>query len=263
MKRNSKKSYGFSLIELLVVITIIVILATMLFPLFEKIKERARATVCSNNLRQLGMALIMYMNDWEGCLNLNSGEIYNSDQNTFYPNYWYYLLYPKYVKSPESFGCPTVTGKYTIPEEAPGTVYRTYLMVAYLCDGPKRKKIMNYTQHDKIVLLTDSKIMIRLIPPPPFNPLNLPGQSDRYHVRGYASYGNWYTTKLGVSYRGLHGASGFATDPNNFWYTVFLDGHFDIVKATDYTYVVVKDDRESATYSNPNGKAIINPIDYK
>ena len=60
--------YGFTLIELLVVVAIIGILASMLLPVFLTARERARQTTCLNNLMQLGKAVRMYADEWEGCL---------------------------------------------------------------------------------------------------------------------------------------------------------------------------------------------------
>ena len=60
------KRRAFTLIELLVVIAIISILAAILFPVFQGIRENARRTVCLSNMRQIGLAASMYVQDQDG-----------------------------------------------------------------------------------------------------------------------------------------------------------------------------------------------------
>lgn len=56
---------GFTLIELLVVIAIIAILAAILFPVFAAAKEKGRSVTCLNNVKQLGIGISAYLDDWK------------------------------------------------------------------------------------------------------------------------------------------------------------------------------------------------------
>jgi prepilin-type N-terminal cleavage/methylation domain-containing protein/prepilin-type processing-associated H-X9-DG protein len=62
---NVYKKQGFTLIELLVVIAIIAILAAILFPVFAKVREKARQTSCLSNEKQLGLSLMQYTQDYD------------------------------------------------------------------------------------------------------------------------------------------------------------------------------------------------------
>src|SRR5579863_3850625 len=63
-----RRRTGFTLIELLVVIAIIAILAAILFPVFAKARSQARKTVGLSNLKELGLATMMYVQDYDETL---------------------------------------------------------------------------------------------------------------------------------------------------------------------------------------------------
>ena len=93
-----RKSSGFTLIELLVVIAIIAILAAILFPVFQKVRENARRTACLSNTKQLAIAAIQYEQDSD---EKTPG---GSDHNGLGSG-WAGQIYP-YVKSTGVFKCP-------------------------------------------------------------------------------------------------------------------------------------------------------------
>jgi prepilin-type N-terminal cleavage/methylation domain-containing protein/prepilin-type processing-associated H-X9-DG protein len=96
-----KNARGFTLIELLVVIAIIAILAAILFPVFAKVREKARQISCTSNEKQLGLAFIQYSQDYDEKYPMGLG----ASSNSFRGGGWAGMIYP-YVKSTGAFKCP-------------------------------------------------------------------------------------------------------------------------------------------------------------
>ena len=92
------RSRGFTLIELLVVIAIIAILAAILFPVFATAREKARQTTCSSNLKQLGLGILQYAQDYDECPPSGTSKTYSVTG-------WAGQIY-NYVKAKAVYVCP-------------------------------------------------------------------------------------------------------------------------------------------------------------
>ncbi|BCM89192.1 hypothetical protein IAD21_01036 [Abditibacteriota bacterium] len=104
---SSNKRGAFTLIELLVVIAIIAILASILFPVFARARENARRTSCMSNLKQIGLGVLQYTQDYD--------EKFLKQDLTPTTGDWHfgYILQP-YLKSQQIFMCPSAAGAETL-----------------------------------------------------------------------------------------------------------------------------------------------------
>jgi len=151
MRTNSRSA--FTLIELLVVIAIIAILAAILFPVFAQARAKARQATCLSNEKQIALATLMYVQDYDEefyphrfnchngsaftiCPQYLDGSIANSYKLANDPNsgsrfYWIFLLQP-YMKSTQVFVCPNNPVYFTLTSgqdhvfAAPGAVGLDY-----------------------------------------------------------------------------------------------------------------------------------------
>ena len=101
-RTNTSRKHGFTLIELLVVIAIIAILAAILFPAFAKAREAARRSSCSSNMKQIGLGILQYAQEYDERYPV--GVVI-----PIWPNRgagWAGQIYP-YIKSAQVFKCPS------------------------------------------------------------------------------------------------------------------------------------------------------------
>lgn len=112
MKHNTlsgRLTRAFTLIELLVVIAIIAILAAILFPVFARARENARRSSCQSNLKQIGLGIMQYTQDYDDRYPIASQGPYTySDGATNLVAQWPVAIAP-YIKSLQVFQCPSDT----------------------------------------------------------------------------------------------------------------------------------------------------------
>ena len=110
---------GFTLIELLVVIAIIAILAAILFPVFARARENARRSSCQSNMKQIGLGIMQYTQDYD--------EMLPAGRNTTTPftNAPWHVLVQPYVKSYQLFRCPSNNSRGAV-QDTTGATQRAF-----------------------------------------------------------------------------------------------------------------------------------------
>ena len=192
---QKSRRYGFTLIELLVVIAIIAILAAILFPVFARARENARRSSCSSNLKQIGLGVMQYTQDYD--------EKYPPRDNAV--TAWSMMVQP-YVKSTQLFVCPSnprnaESGNWNFPAGHPARVIK----VSY---GVNPRVMNNEAKSIAAVNETSRKVMV--------------GESNE----GWTDFGaQWWNNPGDWSGRTFAGHLGTAN-------YLFADGHVKSLRAT-------------------------------
>ena len=115
---------GFTLIKLLIVIAVIVILAAILFPVFARARENARRASCQSNMKQIGLGVMQYTQDYDEKYPLRDHGGAGAARDATSP--WAQIQ--PYVKSTQILKCPS--GTFT-PSDNPGVAGIQRLLLQY------------------------------------------------------------------------------------------------------------------------------------
>ena len=140
--RRRNRFQAFTLIELLVVIAIIAILAAILFPVFARARENARRSSCTSNLKQIGLGMIQYTQDYDEHFPLSVVALTGSQDNppADVPVGWADAIQP-YLKSTQIYQCPSEPTPPTNNPASPG--YTDYFMNKNAGDGVQALPSLN------------------------------------------------------------------------------------------------------------------------
>ena len=115
---STKLKKGFTLVELLVVITIIVILASLLLPMLKKSRQKANITNCASNLKQFALAYQMFAEDHFEKFPASEAELYGNSGDKH--------IYPDYLNNTHVFWCPA-----DLSDSAPSSINTLNYNISY------------------------------------------------------------------------------------------------------------------------------------
>ena len=166
--RRRPKAYlaeGFTLIELLVVIAIIALLMAILIPSLRKAKEKVKETACKSNLRSIGLAVHLYLDDNNRTLpprrSANRFLWYEDDGVTYRKvgssgSYWG-LWYKEYLKETKIFGCPSLIRVprliYSVPDPSKAIQHAAFGLNSH--PRARHRNTNDIYRHDEFIFCTD------------------------------------------------------------------------------------------------------------
>lgn len=152
---------GFTLIELLVVIAIIAILAAILFPVFARAREKARQASCQSNEKQLALAVLMYVQDYDERMPAcRFGTTANRCQGSAQYYTWRAAVQP-YIKNRQIFICPS--NQAGVDEDGfSGGIFGNYALINEYCNTccqptGRHWKIVTIDQPAESIMLDETR----------------------------------------------------------------------------------------------------------
>lgn len=227
--RALREYRAFTLIELLVVIAIIAVLAAMLLPALGRAKQQAKMTRCQNNLRQLGLAGLMYSSDFDDRLPASAHMTGNMS--------WVASLAPYLSAKISATSLGTATNTYLCPVEKPGSsrLY-SYAVNDFLLNmvtlpanpTPLARRTQVPSASDTVWMTESSELLLN---------------EDHFHFAGRAADGAGYTPDIFSTQVFVQRHLGTAT-------YLFLDGHVQGIK---WQHVRPKLTETGGRFINPFG----------
>ena len=159
MERGMKHK-AFTLIELLIVIAIIAILAAILFPVFARARENARRSSCLSNLRQIGLGIMQYVQDYDETYPAASRYTWGvyGETNSGVTTIWRNDITP-YVKNDQVFVCPSVSH---LPNTGSSTKYgvNSSVMKPYNARNNSTGELYPYVKIASIVSVSSTYLLM-------------------------------------------------------------------------------------------------------
>ncbi len=203
-----RRRTGFTLIELLVVIAIIAILAAILFPVFARARENARKSTCQSNLKQIGIGMSMYIQDYDETL--PAPYVFNGPTP---PRIRWHELVQPYVKNTQIRFCPShaVTSTTSLDSCSYAAIMNGHVFVEN-SGGAGQRKLAQFTQVSSLGMIVDAGTWYTYYGPVTAHSGSHPNQSN---LSSGAAVGDWIYLK-----RHMDGAN-----------CLYVDGHVKWQKA--------------------------------